>query len=144
MNAAFLSPLRTETIGERRWLLTDDLVFYSAIYRGVFIAPRGFQTDLASIPRIAWVLFPKVGKHDKGAVIHDGAYANALVTQDGDRIFAAKAVGDTLFNEGMRAEHVNGLTRRFMHRAVAIWGDPNGHPLANALPSTMQLRRQTI
>lgn len=115
-------------------MLTDDLKFYSAKYRGVFIAPRGFQHNLASIPQIVQSLIPKVGKWDKGSTIHDAAYGNALTTEDGRRIFCVKRVADDLFYEGLKAEGVNGLLAWMMHRAVKIGGDPLGHPLANALP----------
>lgn len=131
----FLSPLRMETIGDRRWLLIDDLIFRSEKYRGIVIAPRGFQTDLASIPRLAWTLVPKVGKWDGPSVIHDAGYSNALVTEHGDRIFAVKAVSDNLFLEGMHAQGVNGFLAQFMYRAVSLFGNPEGHPLANALPT---------
>src|SRR5688572_157944 len=130
MTAAFLTPLRTEKIGPQRWLLTDDLLFRSVILPGVFVAPRGFQTDLASIPRIAWVLFPKVDIWDRPAVIHDAGYGNALMTEHGDRIFLIKHWGDKLFREALSVEGVSALKARFMYRFVSLFGDPKGHPLA--------------
>lgn len=130
--AKFLTPLRTEKIGERRWLLTDNLVFQSAKYPGKFIAPRGFQHDFASIPRWAWVCFPKVGNQDKAAVIHDGGYGHVLITENGDRIYTVKFVADNLFLEAMLAEGVNGLSARMMYRAVSWFGDPREHPLRQA------------
>jgi hypothetical protein len=140
----FLSPLRMETIGDRRWLLIDDLIFQSAKYRGIVVAPRGFQTDLASIPRLAWTFVPKVGKWDFAACVHDAGYGNALVTEHGDRIFAVKAVSDTLFLEGMHAQGVNGFLAQFMYRAVSLFGNPEGHPLANALPGDAVRPRQSM
>jgi len=144
MTARFLTPLRTETIGERRWLLTDELVFYSAQYRGIVVAPRGFQTDLASIPRAAFLIFPKVGLWDHAAVIHDSAYGNALVTDKGDRIFTTKTVADNLFREGMKANGVWSIAARLMYRTVYLFGNPKGHPLANALPPDRLLARQAL
>lgn len=35
------------------------------------IVPKGFKTDLASIPRLLWVAFPKNGKYQKAAILHD-------------------------------------------------------------------------
>lgn len=132
--AHFASDLNIRVIGNRSWMLLDDLVFYSAVYRGLFVAPAGFQTDLASIPRLVWNVFPKVGLHDKAAVIHDAAYANALMTFEDRlarrRIFTVKDVADTLFREGMEAEGVNVCSRWFMYRTVLVFGSPEGHPLA--------------
>src|SRR5688572_26980965 len=119
-----------ESVGVRSWMLTDDLVFLSEKYGGQVSAPRGVQTDLASILRLFWTIFPKVGGHDKAAVIHDGGYAHYLVTAHGDRIHTVKRVADTLFYEGMRAEGVNRLAARLMYHAVHLFGNPETHPLA--------------
>lgn len=134
MSAAFLTPLRMEKIGPRRWLLIDDLVFQSDRYPGQFIAIRGFQTDLASIPRFLWVIAPKVDLYDQAAVIHDAAYGNALYTENLDRIHTIKAVADHLFHEGMLAMGVSGWRARLMYKAVDLFGTPVGHPLRNAQP----------
>lgn len=130
--AKFLTPLRTEKLDgyARRWILTDHLVFESTKYRGRFICPAGCQTDLASIPRLGWVLFPKVGKQDKGAVVHDLGYTHQLVTEHGERIHTVKHVADQLFLEGMLAEGVNGFSARVMFGMVSAFGNPEAHPLA--------------
>jgi hypothetical protein len=129
MEAKFLTPLLYEPLSRSRWILTDSLVFRSEKYRGKLIAPRGFQTDFASIPRIVQWLFPKRGPWDLAAVIHDAAYSNALMTENGERIFCIKRVADDLFSEGMKAEDVSGWRVRSMTRTVRIFGDPLGHPL---------------
>ena len=128
--ARFLSPLRTEKLGAQRWILTDDLVFESKVLRGRFIAPRGFQTDLASIPRALWAICPKVDVYDAAAVIHDAAYGNALTTFSGYRVFLIKTLADDLFYEACRVEGVSAFRARLMHWAVSTFGDPLGHPLA--------------
>jgi hypothetical protein len=127
--ASFLTPLRTEKIGARRWLLIDDLVFESVRFQGRFVAPRGFQTDLASIPRIAWTIFPKVDLYDEAAVIHDAAYANAIVTAQGERVYLIKRFADALFYEGCLARGVGPRRARIMWWVVSRFGDPVGHPL---------------
>lgn len=125
----FLTPLRIEKIGDRRWLLIDDLIFRSAKYPGLVVAPRGFQTDFASIPRFVWSIWPPVGRWDWAAVVHDGAYGHALMTPHGDRIHAVKHVGDDWFNEGLQACGVSWFTRVNLVRAVRWFGDPDAHPL---------------
>lgn len=35
------------------------------------VVPKGFKTDLASIPRIFWAILPKNGKYQKAAILHD-------------------------------------------------------------------------
>lgn len=128
--AAFLTPLRTEKIGAHRWLLTDDLVYRSAFLSGVLIAPRGYQTDLASIPRLGWVIFPKVDVYDSASVAHDAGYGHALVTEHGDRIHLIKRLADRLFLEAMEALGVPWWQRTLMYRAVSVFGNQDAHPLA--------------
>lgn len=126
----FLNPLDIRKIGDRRWMTLDDLVFRSARYPGLFVVPRGFQTDLASIPAIIWgPLLPPVGAHDRAAVLHDAAYAHALATLSGQRIRCAKVVADTLFDEALRADGVPSWRRVLMVAAVKRFGALDAHPL---------------
>jgi hypothetical protein len=126
----FLGPLDTRKIGPRRWMTLDDLGFVSARYHGLFRVPRGFQTDLASIPAALWgPLLPPVGAHDRAAVLHDAAYAHALLTADGRRVRCAKHVADVLFDEALRADGVPGWRRVLMVAAVRKFGDMDAHPL---------------
>jgi hypothetical protein len=130
LSPAFLSPLRTEKLAAQRWLLIDDLVYRSALLRGLFVAPRGFQTDFASIPRPLWAVFPKEDRYDQAAVIHDAAYGHALQTPGGDRIELVKVWADRLFYEAMRVNGVPMLQAWSMFRAVHVFGNPHAHPLA--------------
>jgi hypothetical protein len=126
----FLGPLDLRQIGPRRWMTLDDLVFRSARYAGYFVVPRGFQTDLASIPAALWgPLLPPVGAHDRAAVLHDAAYAHALLTHRGARIRCAKHVADDLFAEALRADGVPVWRRVLMVAAVRKFGDMDAHPL---------------
>ena len=117
-------------LGDRTWLVYDDLIFYSERYRGHVVVCSGTQTNLASIPRIAWTILPPVGRYDPAAVVHDAGYSNSLTTLDGRRIYTVKAVADNLFYEAMRASDVGAFTARLMYSAVKMFGDPEGHPLA--------------
>lgn len=143
-DACFLTPLRVEKIGARRWLLTDDLYFQSARYGGVFVASRGFQTDLASIPRLLWVVAPKVDLYDAASVIHDASYGNALSTSDGKRVFAVKDVCDRLFLEAMLCLGVSGWRAKLMYSAVKNFSEPDGHPLRHALPPLVDVRMMAV
>lgn len=124
----FLSPLTMTKIGPYRWLLTDALAFESDRFSGCFVVPRGFQTDLASIPRLAWAVVPKVGAHDRAAVLHDAAYAGALTTAHGRRVRTVKHVADDLFAEALKADGVNPVLRAVMVTAVRAYGLPALHP----------------
>jgi hypothetical protein len=128
--ARFYGPLDIRKIGDQRWMVLDDLLFFSVKYAGVFVVPRGFQTDLASIPQAAQAVVSKVGKWDRAAVLHDAAYSNALMTQDEQRIRAVKEVADYLFWESMRADGVGRWQAFWMWRVIHRFGNPRTHPLS--------------
>src|SRR6266478_5873456 len=124
----FLTSLRTEKIGPQRWLLIDDLVYRTELFRGTFVVTRGFQTDFASIPRIFWSIFPPVDSYDAAAVLHDAAYADSLMSND-KRVHLVKGFADDLFYEAMLDLHVNKIKARIMYLGVNLFGNPSNHPL---------------
>lgn len=124
MTAAFLTPLRLEKVDSGRWALIDPLLFRSARYPGVFVAPQGFETDLTSVPRALWSIVPKVDRYDAAAVIHDAGYEGRLETLSGQRVHTTKAVADSLFREACLALGVGPTRAAVMYAAVRLWGDP--------------------
>lgn len=62
------------------WMLLEDFLHILPDERLIFI-PKGFIFDFASIPRLAWRLFPPAtGKHRTPALVHDWLCATAAVT----------------------------------------------------------------
>lgn len=123
--AKFLTPLDTRDSedGKNAVLLTN-LRFFSAQLQRTVMAPRGMETDFASIPWGVWNLFPKRGLHDRAAVIHDAAYRGRLRDVVGNPIGVSKKVADNLFDEALRASGVSWFARTFMVLAVRIFGRP--------------------
>ncbi len=79
--------------------------------------PKGFGTDLASIPRLFQNIVPKVGRHIQPAIVHDHAY-----TFDTG---LTKADADGMFLDGMKSVGVPWYRRRVMYWAVRLGG--KGH-----------------
>ena len=51
--------------------------------------PRGFVTDLASLPRVFWSIFPPTGPYTWAAIVHDYLYWTQIIPrQDADEIMA--------------------------------------------------------
>lgn len=77
--------------------------------------PPGFETDLASIPRMAQGVpgFATTGLSRRPSVLHDWLYAF------GD---APRMEADRLFYESLRAEGVPEPTARIYYRAVRLFG----------------------
>lgn len=122
MIAQFLSKIRLEDIDGGHMMLIQPLKFYSAKLKGIVIAPAGFVTDFASIPRIATVVLPKNGLYDGPSILHDAAYRDALVNIRQERIHLIKPLADSLFLEAMQAAGVGAFSRTVMFNAVRFFG----------------------
>lgn len=71
------------------WVLVDSLIYYTSkkFCRTVSV-PKGFITDLASIPAMLRSLFNVNGASRKAAVIHDWLYCSRLYKRaEADAIF---------------------------------------------------------
>lgn len=75
--------------------------------------PAGTVTDLASVPRLLWVVFPPHGRYAKAAIVHDYLYANAIGTKSG---------ADRIFLEAMGVLRVPTWRRRLIYGAVRLFG----------------------
>ena len=83
------------------------------------IVYAGFCTDFASIPQFIQNIFPRVGKYDAAAVLHDWAY------RKGGRIRAVpytRAGADALFYEAMGVLGVGQPRRWLMWLGVRLFG----------------------
>lgn len=94
------------------WVLRKNLAFITANGRR-FVAPRGFITDLASIPKLLRNVIDVNGKHRRAAVLHDYLYVTQQVT---------RAEADALFLEAMEVLEVGKPTRLVMWAAVRAGG----------------------
>lgn len=113
MEAKFLTQLYAKHLGKKWWQLTRPLIYYSEIAGLTIIAPKGFVTDFASVPRfpVAYWLFGS--KANAPAVIHDRLYRFG----DVPRILA-----DRIFNEAMKVDGKWVTTRWPMTGAVMSCG----------------------
>lgn len=126
----FLTPLRVEKLDNYDWILIDDLIYESCnpMFKGTYGVIHGFQTNFASIPRGLWNVFPKMGKWDAAAVIHDAAYRRSLYTEAGERVHLIKKYSDRLFYDAMRESGVSLFNARLMYTMVSLFG--SGPPIS--------------
>lgn len=110
----FTTPAVLEMLDDYRWRLVEPFEFWLTDNpEDVIRIQAGYITDLASVPRILWALFPPHGRYAKAAIIHDWLYDNALRTKkDADRIFL----------DGMRVLGVPRWRRMIMYSAVRLFG----------------------
>ena len=104
--------------GRQVFELVESLVLHidvNGLNGGILInVPAGYRTDLASVPRLFWRVFPPIGPYSRAAIIHDYFYTNAT---GASRFFA-----DSLFREVMRNLDVPPWKRIAMFYAVRIGG----------------------
>lgn len=51
-------------------------------------APKGFVTDLASVPRGLWWVFPPFGRWTEAAIVHDWLYSQGWDREESDGVLA--------------------------------------------------------
>ena len=76
--------------------------------------PKGFETDLASIPTILQSIIPLVGNHLQAAIVHDLCYRA--------KVGISKNDADEMFYDSMRDLGVGWLKAQTMYRAVRMFG----------------------
>lgn len=79
------------------------------------VVPRGFVTDLASIPKILWPILPKDGIYARPAIVHDFHYW----VQDKEW---PKELADKTFLIGMKELKVSKLKAATIYYAVSWFG----------------------
>lgn len=95
-----------------RWILRKKYC------REGICVPRGFKTDLASIPRLFWSFYPPFGDYMNAAVIHDFLYK---------KLFPKKQA-DLIFYRIMKEDGVGALTRIIFYYAVKYFGGKDYRP----------------
>lgn len=95
------------------WIVRAPLIW--ATEKETITVPAGFETDLASIPRMVRGVpgFAPTGLSRRPAVLHDYLYAS------GDR---SRRAADVLFYYALRAETVPEPIARIYFRAVRLGG----------------------
>jgi hypothetical protein len=74
--SSFKTPLVIEFDFEgnprRPYKLDEPFSYYTDLLPVPIIdVPRGYRTDVASIPRLFWRILPPAGRYGKAAVVHD-------------------------------------------------------------------------
>lgn len=104
----------TDTLDGGQWVLTRPLVYESELLNAIITVPEGFQTDLASVPRLP-VIYAMVGDTARAAaVVHDFLY--------GRPDLCSRKVADAVLQEACGASGVSGWRAWLMWAGVRIGG----------------------
>ena len=113
---AFKAPMVASTTGDGKyWVLKEPLEYEQPKTKQRFVVPRGFVTDLASVPRLFWTAFPPCGKYTPAAVVHDYLYWVQPAGCD-------RACADELLLVAMEESNVGLVTRSAIYAGVRSGG----------------------
>lgn len=97
----------------KTWTVVFPLSFHSDVLASTITVPAGFQTDLASVPRFLWAVYPPFGKYTEAAIVHDYLYTWQPCT---------RAQADSVLMEGMQTLGVSWLSRQIIYDNVRAFG----------------------
>ena len=135
MKAEILSPLKLDDMLDGKQVklskpftvrIVEHLDDGEMIEIRLITAPQGFVSDLASVPRFLQGVFPRFGRYNAAAIIHDWLYVSGKI--EGEWI--ERATADRIFLAVMKASRC-GWRKRTMFIAVRMFGkhlwDSHGH-----------------
>lgn len=107
----FLDELYAKTDKAGFWVLTDPLIWAEGNF--TIIVPKGFRTDLASIPFVFRWLLNQNGGSRRPAVVHDWLYRNHIMS---------RKEADALFLRALKYEEVNRVGAWLYWAGVRVGG----------------------
>ena len=118
--SSFTNALIAKKLKNRDWEVIESFSYdVGELGSGETITiPAGFVSDLASIPRPLWTVFPPDGSYSQAAVLHDW-----LCKKKGkvERNYNYKQVSK-IFLESLNVLDVSLLTRQAMYYGVLLFG----------------------
>lgn len=106
--------LQLEKLFNGQYILKED--FKYLVNELLITVPKGFVTDLASIPRPLWIFFPPFGKYNEAAVVHDYLYSVQNTTG------LNRKLADKIFKFIMKECGVDCATREVLYLGVRNFG----------------------
>ncbi|WP_323885478.1 DUF1353 domain-containing protein [Aeromonas caviae] len=100
-------------LDDLNWQLHEE--YYVLSEHMSFTIPKGFVTDLASVPRCIWNIYPPFGLYTGAAVAHDYLYRTKQMQ-------VTRKEADALFKEQMHKAGVESSQAQLMYLAVRAFG----------------------
>lgn len=101
---------------ESLWVVVEDCTYYSALTNKTYTIPKGYFTDLATVPKVfQWVL-PPDGEYKWECCLHDMFY-DSVAQGKMDRKLA-----DNIFNEAMKVGKITKWKMLLIYGAVRLFG----------------------
>lgn len=98
-------------LGGRKWEVNQE--YTTEVFGKTVVIPKGFISDLATIPFFLWPFLPPYGRYTEGAVVHDYIYL---------RVDFSRKECDDIFLEVMRRCRTSEFTAQVIYRTVRAVG----------------------
>lgn len=109
-----------------RWMLKRLVAPLIYLHRDRrIIVPGGFISDLATVPRIFWTIFPRDGDYERAAVVHD-YLCYRLFHEDAHPLARTRSQAASVFLEAMDACGTAKATRWMLYASVMAAKDLPG------------------
>lgn len=111
----FKSQFTATKVGRRNWVVAQDLVYVASLPHCELhiCVPVGFKTDLASIPRLFWLIIPPDGSYTPAAAVHDRLYRKPITD---------RATADWIFLDAMKHCGTCWIVRWAIYAVVRAFG----------------------
>lgn len=96
------------------WIVERDVVFRYPGWPEIRV-PKGFVTDLASVPALAQAIRSRVGTYSRAAILHDYLYWSGRCTRD---------QADVIFYHAMKTSGSTDVVAGQVYFAVSKFGKP--------------------
>ena len=124
------SPVVAPFADGSHWVLMEPLRYRLKDTEHVIEVPKGFVTDFASVPRVAWSVMSPYDEHGRAGIVHDWLYWEQS---------CSRKQADKIMKLGMIETRVSHANRAIIYRALRLAG--NGAWNENAQERKMGLPR---
>ena len=116
--------VKLEKVGKRRFKVLEEFrreVYVDDLYLSI-VVPVGFDTDLASLPKLAMAIFGKLGHWDEAAICHDYLYRKAICRNRNLFIPIKRRTADKFFHQAMLDDNVKPLYAHCFYCYCCLFG----------------------
>jgi hypothetical protein len=129
--AASSTPPSSAPFGDAKYYVITGPIRYRVGHAKLpVVVPRGFVTDLASVPRTFWSVLPRDGKYLSAAILHDYMYWDQRCN---------RAEADRILKMNMDDFGVSGFDKFAVYQAVKTAGGSSWEENTNAKKTTIRV-----